>query len=61
MTSVKTIVTPKPLSSYMNEIPSFDIPELSVNVPLLELPGLSIDVDQPLPDEAGASGMLQVW
>jgi len=60
---VKTVVQPKPLSSYLIDVPALPtVEQVSVSVPVLQLPGVD---DQHAPPssphlEVGAAGMLQV-
>ena len=56
---VKTVVQPKPLSSYLVEVPA--LPTVEVSVPLLHLPSLDGEPAPTSPHlEVGAAGMLQV-
>ena len=59
---VKTVVQPKPLSSYLIDVPpSPTVEQVTVSVPVLQLPGISDDQAAPSPHlEVGAAGMLQV-
>jgi len=59
---VKTVVQPKPLSSYLIDVPALPTVEpVTVSVPLLQLPGAAGDqAAAPTHLEAGAAGMLQV-
>ena len=60
---VKTVVQPKPLSSYLIDVPALPtVEQVTVSVPLLQLPG--VDGEQAPASthlEVGAAGMLQVW
>jgi len=62
VTMVKTVVQPKPLSSYLIDVPSLPtVEQVTVSVPVLQLPG--VDDRQATPSlhlEVGAAGMLQV-
>ena len=61
---VKTVVQPKPLSSYLVDVPALPtVDQVTVTVPVLQLPG--VDDQRPAAPtsphlEAGAAGMLQV-
>jgi len=59
---VKTVVQPKPLSSYLIDVPALPtVEQVTVSVPVLQLPGVDTEpsaVSTHL--EAGAAGMLQV-
>jgi len=60
---VKTVVQPKPLSSYALDVPALPtVEDVTVSVPVLRLPG--VDDLHAAPSsphlEAGAAGMLQV-
>ena len=60
---VKTVVQPKPLSSYALDVPALPtVEEVTVSVPVLRLPGLDdLHAAPSSPHlEAGAAGMLQV-
>ena len=58
---VRTIVQPKPLSTYMVEMPAL---EVDVAVPVLHMPGADesdrASLSGSIQLEAGASAMLQV-
>jgi len=56
---VKTIVQPKPLSSYLIDVPALPTIE-TVSVPVLQLPGAEPVTPATPHLEAGAAGMLQV-
>jgi len=59
---VKTVVQPKPLTSYLLDVPALPTVEpVSVSVPLLQLPGMAGEPAATSPHlEVGAAGMLQV-
>ena len=59
---VKTVVQPKPLTSYLIDVPALPtVEQVTVSVPVLQLPG--VDNEQAAASthlEVGAAGMLQV-
>ena len=59
---VKTVVQPKPLSSYMIDVPAMPtVEQVTVSVPVLQLPGTDANQRATSPHlEVGAAGMLQV-
>jgi len=59
---VKTVVQPKPLSSYLIDVPALPtVEQVTVSVPVLQLPGMEGEQAATSPHlEAGAAGMLQV-
>ena len=59
---VKTVVQPKPLSSYLLDVPALPtVEQVTVSVPVLQLPGVGGEPAATSPHlEAGAAGMLQV-
>jgi len=56
---VKTVVQPRPLSSYLADVPQ--LPTVEVSVPVLQLPGAEREQAPASTHlEVGAAGMLQV-